>query len=932
MASRASRRARSPARRARARHRGDSPDECDVPAAVASASSTRDDGVVYLPDGVRAARVDAREPVARGAGAHAHCVVSAKLARAVGARAGAWVELRSYARREDENDGATLATPTRGRKNAKAVDAGDARAATRAVIVEDGDARATRATTHAAAARRALRLDVDADRDEDDDDEARGARVVLARAWPTSGLGDDGVSLSRKVWLSMGCPSGGTILGAQTRRDAAGPIDAFEAEGEIVAHLKLWALELDVGGEAAVWLERGLRAGGGGRTAARQRGILEALARRALDGRGLLVGNLVRLPLLGTSALFKVIRLEPDVGDRGVEISTRTRIVLYPREEGGDDASSSARASESDDDDDVVAFAVKRASRAAMSQDVSFDSLGGVGDHEAALRELVTLPLESPEVFTRCGVKPPRGVLLYGPPGSGKTRLARAAAQASNAKLFVVNGPELVSAHMGESEEALRGVFLAAVKAAPSVVLLDELDAIAPARNQSSGGDDMMSSRIVATMLAIFDGTSSNVPELDRVVVIATTNRPDAIERSLRRPGRFDRELEVGVPTPSDRLEILQTHLRGLNHDLTEEYIVDLARRAHGFVGADIASLCQNAAMRALTRVIEKTSGRSSGVSDDVDGVARAIGDIDISSRDERVIMEDFEHARVKVRPSALREVAIEVPNVAWDDVGGLDEVKDRLKEAVEWAEKHPDAMKRVGASPPKGILLYGPPGCSKTMLARAVASASGRNFISIKGSELFSKWVGDSEKAVRAVFSRARASAPSVIFIDEVDGLAGTRGGGEQGGAPSVQDRVITQLLGEMDGLSSTANVTVVAATNRPDLVDGALLRPGRFDRLLYVPPPQSSEDRMAILRVQFKNTPLADDVDLSLAAMSTQGYTGADLSAISREAALAALEESIDADRVFARHVATAMTRVRPSPPPHQELLDMYQKFQRT
>lgn len=929
------------------------------------AAATADARIIKLPETITPCALDARAPVAENVGASAHCIASPKLMRACGATTGSWLELRCYSLADDADaaDEATvrLDTPTRSRSgkdrrtstgasssSSSLFPTGGGDGSSVKIVVVDDERDASDATAFKTNARARLALDIDDDDDDEETiDKTIGATTVLARVWPSATLDDDGIQLSRKVWLSMGCPPGGSTFGARALRresDDGGANPTVELDGfgidddeSVVVHLTLWALEADVGGEAAVWLDRGLKSDGG-RSASRQRGILEALAKRALSGRGVLVGNLVRLPLLGTSALFEVSEIEgPESAKRGVEITARTRVALRERQRSAALASASAAKSstdESDDSDgDVGAAAVRRAARAASSQDVSFESLGGVDAHEAALRELVTLPLTNPKVFTQCGVKPPRGVLLYGPPGSGKTRLARAAAHASNAKLFVVNGPELVSANLGESEEALRAVFLAAIEAAPSVILLDELDAIAPSRNQSDG-DGMMASRIVATMLAIFDGGSQNMPDLDRVVVIATTNRPDAIERSLRRPGRFDREMEVGVPTPKDRLEILRTHLRGIRHSLPEEYVIDLAKSTHGFVGADVAALCQHAAMHALSRMVDSGDASSApeNDSDAVDDITRALGDVTIAPDDAfKVTVGDFDVARVKVRPSALREVAIEIPRVAWDDVGGLDQVKDRLKEAVEWAEKHPDAMQRVGASAPKGILLYGPPGCSKTMLARAVASASGRNFISIKGSELFSKWVGDSEKAVRSVFSRARTSSPSVIFIDEVDGLAGTRGGGGEGGAPSVQDRVITQLLGEMDGLAPSSNVTVVAATNRPDLVDGALLRPGRFDRLLYVPPPVAAEDRESILKVQFKKTPLADDVDLKMLALSTKGYTGADLSAIAREAALVALEEDINADKVYARHVGAACARVRPSPPPRQELIDMYERFQR-
>ncbi|ACO63344.1 predicted protein, partial [Micromonas commoda] len=540
---------------------------------------------------------------------------------------------------------------------------------------------------------------------------------------------------------------------------------------------------------------------------------------------------------------------------------------------------------------------------------VRFQDLGGISEFKEALLENVALPLTKPEIFTTFGIKPPRGVLLWGPPGTGKSRLARAAADAAGANLLVVRGPELIGPVVGESEAALRGVFKEAVRTRPCVVMIDEIDSIAPARQggdgvtggggKGGGDEDAMSNRVVTTLLSIMDGVSAENLDLHRVVVVATTNRPEAIDRALRRPGRFDKEIEVGVPTPASRREIFAIKLRDVAHELTDADVDELSKGCHGFVGADVGALVNQAAYQALRRRVKEKEAWWSD-----------------ACKTRTVTRADFEFAKKRVRPSALREVQIEVPKVSWDDVGGNHEVKQLLKEAVEWTEKYPEAMARLGAKPPKGVLLYGPPGCSKTMLARAVASESGRNFLSVKGPELYSKWVGDSEKAVRTLFRRAKTSAPSVIFIDEIDGLVQTRsdGGGGDGGV-NVHDRVLTQLLTEMDGVDAAGSkVAVIAATNMPHLIDPALLRPGRFDRLLYIPLPSDPVDRTEILRVTTKKMPLAPDVDLDALGAQLAGYTGADIAALCREAGMAALEEDIDITHIHARHFATSATRTPP------------------
>ena len=949
------------------------------------------------------------EPVATGFGAHAHVLLSPRMMTNAGLGPGDWVAL---AIRGDTSGGGESATD--GCADADDDDAPSAAlcsallARNLPTLVTYENARAHEDETGSA------------------DERARlGRYVVLARAHPhAKASSPNAVALARKTWMSLGRPAGharvwvcpldvARAIGAVTETKETPPAERTDAKALLTetrafplaapspgaacasAALTLWALEGGAApGSAGDWLERGLRAGAvqaGASTdvskgSNKQLAVLESLARRALDGRCLLPGNLVRLPLLGASAFFVVENA------RGFgPVGAATTVALRGEREaalGPPDASFAASSVTNDDSSDSGDPAVTAAARArragerfASAADAAggYASLGGVDTLVASLRESVELPLARPELFEQRGVRPPRGVLLWGPPGTGKTRLARAAAASANAALLVVRGPELVTAAVGESEAALRGVFAAAAAAAPCVVLLDELDAIAPARaggdglggrgdaGASGGGDEQMSARVVAALLSALDGAGGENGEDDMrgVVVVATTNRPEAVDRALRRPGRFDREIEVGVPTPSARREILQKHMRALRHSVTEAQADALARDAHGFVGADVAALCAGAAMQALRRVV--------GREDDSITLASALGsslrlarrlDDDRSSPDarrdatpaprapshrgateprafgddaDRVTFADFLAARRRVKPSALREVAVEAPRVAWDDVGGHAAIKQQLREAVEWQERHGDALRRVGAVPPTGTLLYGPPGCSKTMLARAVASASGRNFVTVTGPELHSKYVGESEKAVRALFARAAASAPSVIFLDELDGLVGRRAS-PLGGGPSASDRVLTQLLGEMDGLASgfrnrknRGSVCVVAATNRPDLVDPALLRPGRFDRALYVPPPTEWEDRAAILTRAARKTPLAPDVDLKMLAMGTAGYTGADLQAYVREAAVCALEEDLESSQVCARHFAAAAARVPPSPPVSAETAAAYASFER-
>ncbi|MEM2820590.1 MAG: CDC48 family AAA ATPase, partial [Candidatus Bathyarchaeia archaeon] len=521
--------------------------------------------------------------------------------------------------------------------------------------------------------------------------------------------------------------------------------------------------------------------------------------------------------------------------------------------------------------DTEIAMGEKPAAMVREVPRVTYEDIGGLKEEIRKIREMVELPLKYPELFERLGVEAPKGVLLYGPPGTGKTLLAKAVANETNAAFFSISGPEIMSKYYGESEERLREIFRQAEENAPSIIFIDEIDAIAPKREEVTGE---VEKRVVAQLLALMDGLKPR----GRVVVIGATNRPNAIDPALRRPGRFDREIEIGVPNKQGRLEILQIHTRGM--PLAED--VDLEKIAsitHGFVGADLAALCKEAAMRALRRILPEIDFEKDTIP------AEMLNKITVT-------MNDFMEALKDVEPSAMREVLVEIPNIRWDDIGGLKDVKLELQEAVEWPLKYPEIFEHMDARPPKGILLYGPPGTGKTLLAKAVANESEANFISVKGPELLSKWVGESERAVREVFRKAKQAAPSIIFFDEIDAIAPIRGGGY--GDSGVTERVISQLLTEMDGIEELRGVVVIAATNRPDIVDPALLRPGRFDKLLYVPLPDL-EARKEILKIHLRKKPLAEDIDIDELAKRTEGYTGADLSAICNTAVMLAIREHI-------------------------------------
>jgi len=522
---------------------------------------------------------------------------------------------------------------------------------------------------------------------------------------------------------------------------------------------------------------------------------------------------------------------------------------------------------------------------------VTYEDIGGLGNAISKVREMIELPLIHPEIFEKLGVEPPKGVLLYGPPGTGKTLLAKAVANESNASFMSINGPEIMSKFYGESEKQLRDVFEEAEKNAPSIIFIDEIDAIAPKREEVTGEVER---RVVSTLLSTMDGLKAR----GKVVVIAATNRPDAIDPALRRGGRFDREIEIGVPNRKGRKEVLQIHTRAM--PLTKDVSLDeWADVTYGYVGADLESLVKEAAMSALRRVLPKLNLEESDT-------------IPPEMLEElRVTQDDFRNGLKNVSPSAMREVLVEVPKVTWDDVGGLENVKQMLKESVEWPLKDPKVFKTMGIEPPRGILLYGPPGTGKTLLAKAVANESKANFISVRGPELLSKWVGESERGVRKIFAKAKQVAPCIVFFDELDALAPARG--RQTGS-HVTETVVNQLLTEMDGLEELEGVVVLGATNRPDIVDRGLLRPGRFDRHILTPVPDEAA-RLKIFKVHTKDMPLTKDVGLQKLAKLTAGYVGADLEAVCREAAMTALRKDMKASKVTFTDFKKALEAVSPS-----------------
>jgi transitional endoplasmic reticulum ATPase len=589
---------------------------------------------------------------------------------------------------------------------------------------------------------------------------------------------------------------------------------------------------------------------------------IDALAKRGLLKRPVVQGDIVVVPniaLFGNALPFSILATNP----KGIVlINEETQIKVNE----------------------------EAAAQSAMAgPQVSYEDIGGLREALTNVREMIELPLKHPELFDRLGIDPPKGVLLHGPPGTGKTMIAKAVANESGAQFYTINGPEIMSKFYGQSEENLRKTFEEAEKNAPSIIFIDEMDAIAPKRDEVQGEVER---RVVSQMLTLMDGLKGR----GKIIVIGATNRPDSVDPALRRPGRFDREVEIGVPDKQGRLEILQIQTRNMpkSEDVDLEELADMT---YGFVGADLMALAREGAMKALRRYLPEI---------DLDQPVPT----ELLER-MQVTMEDFKGALKIVDPSALREFLVEVPNVTWETVGGLSDVKQQLKEAVEWPLEDPESFERMGIKPPRGILLYGPPGTGKTLLAKAVANQSGANFLSVKGPEVLSKWVGESEKAVREIFKKAKQSSPSIVFLDEIDSIAPRRGAYE---GSHVTESIVNQLLTSIDGLEGMEGVVVIAATNRPDIIDPGLLRAGRFDRLIKVSAPDEGA-RLMILKVHTERMPLGKDVDLADLARLTKGYVGADLESLCREAAIVALREDRKARVVNKNHFEEALRNVRSS-----------------
>ncbi|HNX40154.1 MAG TPA: CDC48 family AAA ATPase [Methanothrix sp.] len=608
----------------------------------------------------------------------------------------------------------------------------------------------------------------------------------------------------------------------------------------------------------------------------------EAYLQRYMEGRVITRGDIIEIAVMGRKIELMATRVSP--AREAAVIGDKTRIDVSE----------------------------KPAKEEKAGPRITYEDIGGLSAEIKKVREMIELPMKHPELFERLGVEAPKGVLLYGPPGTGKTLLAKALASETNAHFETLSGPEIMSKYYGESEEKLRGLFKTAEEQAPSIILIDEIDSIAPKREEVTGEVER---RVVAQMLALMDGMESR----GKVVVIGATNRPDSLDPALRRPGRFDREIEIGVPNRQSRLEVLQIHTRGmpLSKDVNQEKLADVT---HGFVGADLAALAREAGMRALRRILPELDLEVEAIP------AEILNKIEVNN-------DDFLDALREMEPSAMREVMVESPNVHWDEIGGLADVKQQLVESVEWPLAYAKLFAHMDAKAPKGILLYGPPGTGKTLLAKAVATESQANFISIKGPEFLSKWVGESEKAVRETFRKARQAAPSVIFLDEIDSIAPARGG--MSSDSHVTERVISQILTELDGLESLSSVMVIAATNRPDIIDAALLRPGRFDRLIEIGLPDEAA-RKEILKIHTSKKPLSDDVNLEDLAKRTEKYSGADLAALVGEAVMLAIRECVLSGkakeeaavceyRIDGKHFEEAIKKVQPT----ASEADLYKRF---
>jgi transitional endoplasmic reticulum ATPase len=571
---------------------------------------------------------------------------------------------------------------------------------------------------------------------------------------------------------------------------------------------------------------------------------LEDYLPELLEGRAVAKGDVIPVNIMGRKIGFIITNTSPlSTGNTAIVLDANTEYIIGVAKS------------------DIKGGGVPR---------ITYEDIGGLKNEVQKVREMIELPLRHPEIFERIGIEAPKGVLLFGPPGTGKTLLAKAVANETNANFYSIGGPEIMSKFYGESEERLRETFKQAQENSPSIIFIDEIDSIAPKREEVSGD---VEKRVVSQLLTLMDGIESR----GKLVVIGASNRPNALDPALRRPGRFDREIEIGIPDQEGRLEILQIHTRGM--PLTDDVdLEDLSKITHGFVGADLESLSKEAAMRSVRRILPEINMEQTKIPFEV------LNKIKITNT-------DFQNALKEVHPSAMREVQIQRPNVKWDEIGGLAEVKEELSEAIEWPLKHANLFREADVAPPKGLLLYGPPGTGKTMIAKAVATTSESNFISVKGPELISKWVGESEKGVREVFRKARQASPCIVFFDEVDAIAPRRGKSEDS---HVTERVISQMLTEMDGLEDLKGVVVIGATNRPDIIDEALLRPGRFDRILEVPLPDK-DARRQILNIHLRKKPLNPNVNLEELVELTDKCTGADIAAAINAAALAAIKEHL-------------------------------------